>query len=50
MKFLELVENHEIDVLALQETKLKETSNFNISNYNCLRRDGHVNYTAHAGV
>jgi ribosomal protein RSM22 (predicted rRNA methylase) len=48
---LELIENHEIDVLAVQETKLKETINYySISNYNYLRRDSNVNYTTHWGV
>jgi ribonuclease HI len=49
-EILELIDKHHPYVLALQETKLWKSNNFTIPNYNCIRRDGHLNRTPHGGV
>ena len=49
-EILEMIKNKSLDVIALQETKLWRDCNFNLSNYNSERVDGHVKFTSHGGV
>lgn len=49
-EIMELVQHHQLWVLAIRETKLRDSTEFNITNYNCLRKEGHTNYTTHGGV
>jgi len=37
-------------VIALQETMLRDTDKFNIPNYNCVKKQGHINRRAHGGT
>jgi len=49
-EILEMVQQHSLSILALQETKLWNNSKFGIPHYNEIRRDGHYNVTPHGGV
>lgn len=45
-----LIETYKPSVVTLQETMLSANNPFNVSNYNCVRADGHFNRRAHGGV
>ena len=47
---VEMIDEHKVNVIAVQETKLAEYNVFNLTNYNIIRRDGTFNHTPHGGV
>lgn len=49
-EILEMIERQQINVLAIQETKLWNNCDFTISGYNSFRKDGHYNRSPHGGV
>ena len=49
-EIVEYIESYKVSVAAIQETKLAEHNQFNIPNYNVIRRDGKFNHTPHGGV
>lgn len=49
-EILELISNHQLSILAIQETKLKNNTEFKIPNFNLLHKEGHINYSTHGGV
>jgi exonuclease III len=48
-EILEIIENKNPAIIALQETKLS-SDNFRIPNYNSIGKIGHINRTPHGGV
>lgn len=46
----EIIQTNKPAIIALQETKFKNETIFNIPNYSCIRKEGHFNHTAHGGV
>lgn len=49
-ELLDLIQNEKPVVLAIQETKLQESTTFNLPGYTCYRKEGHFNRTPHGGV
>ena len=46
----EMINLHNANIIAIQETKLWNNSNFSLPHYNTVRRDGHYNEGPHGGV
>ena len=49
-ELLELVERHQVSIMAIQETKITDSFDFKLPTYNIIKREGHVNVTTHGGV
>ena len=49
-EILDLISNNNINIIAIQETKLSGDYNLKIPNFNLLYKDGHFNRTQHGGV
>ena len=49
-ELLELIDNHNSDIVALQKTQLWTNNKFEIAGCSTTKRDGHFNRTPHGGV
>ena len=49
-EIVEMFNIKKLSILTTQETKLPEYNNFNLPNYNIIRKNGTFNVTAHGGV
>jgi len=49
-EILNLIRQFKPALIALQETMIRDTDKFNIPNYNCVRRQGHINRRVHGGT
>jgi len=49
-ELLNIIATHRPSIVALQETKLRDTSTFRIPAFNIMRKDGHQNHSTHGGV
>ena len=46
----EMINFYSANIIAIQETKFWNNSNFSLPQYNTVRKDGHYNKGAHGGV
>ena len=49
-EIVEMINIKKLSILVIQETKLPEYNNFNLPNYNIIRKDGTYNVTPHGGI